>query len=138
MTDYHRESEACEFCQQPCETADGDPIGLIVCTTCWNRANEGSGWMQRALNAETQAAECAAQIAALRGQLQQLVNYYITLPYTKVLERDDDGDVVGTIAELDGCMAHGRDEAEAVRNLHAAQRAWLEAALSSGQIVPVP
>jgi predicted RNase H-like HicB family nuclease len=60
------------------------------------------------------------------------------LPYTKVLRRDDEGDVVATIAELDGCMAHGEDEAEALRNLNEAQVAWIEAALTAGQNIPQP
>lgn len=39
----------CEFCQTP----ESDPPSMLdVCPACWNRANEGSGWMQRALKAE--------------------------------------------------------------------------------------
>lgn len=44
----------CEFCSQP----DGDPPAMLeVCPSCWNKANEGSGWMQRALEAEKQLRE---------------------------------------------------------------------------------
>jgi antitoxin HicB len=63
---------------------------------------------------------------------------YIDLPYTKILRRDEDGDTVATIEELDGCIAHGSDEAEALQNLREAQAAWIEAARDAGQAIPVP
>jgi antitoxin HicB len=66
------------------------------------------------------------------------ISYYLDQAYTKVLRRDDDGDIVATIAELDGCIAHGRDEAEALGNLREAQAAWLEAAITAGRDIPVP
>jgi hypothetical protein len=48
-----QEPRTCEFCDQP----DGDPPAMLdVCPACWNRANEGSGWMQRALKAEAAVA----------------------------------------------------------------------------------
>lgn len=66
------------------------------------------------------------------------ISYYLDLPYTKVLKRDDEGDIVATILELDGCIAHGSDEMEALGNLREAQSAWLEHAIAAGQDVPVP
>jgi antitoxin HicB len=66
------------------------------------------------------------------------LSYYLSLPYTTVLKRDDEGDVVATIAELDGCMAHGGNEAEALANLREAQATWLEHAISGNQSIPLP
>jgi predicted RNase H-like HicB family nuclease len=66
------------------------------------------------------------------------ISYYLSLPYTIVLRRDEDGDFFASIAELDGCLAHGSDETEALRNIREAQAAWLEAALSAGQDIPAP
>src|SRR5947207_538923 len=66
------------------------------------------------------------------------INFYLELPYTRVLRRDDDGDVVATISELDGCITHGADDAEALRNLREAQNAWIAAALDAGQEIPLP
>lgn len=66
------------------------------------------------------------------------VSYYLSLPYTRVLRQDEDGGVVATIAELDGCMADGSNESEALQNLREAQAAWLEAAIATGQDVPLP
>src|ERR1039457_4363101 len=45
------------------------------------------------------------------------VAYYMTLPYTTVLRRDEDDDVIARIEELPGCVAHGSDEAKAIKNL---------------------
>jgi antitoxin HicB len=66
------------------------------------------------------------------------IAYYLSLPYTTVLKRDDEGDIVATIDELDGCIAHGSDTTEALHNLREVQAMWLEAALTDGQEPPVP
>lgn len=66
------------------------------------------------------------------------IQYYLSLPYTKTLKRDDEGDIVAMIAELDGCVAHGKDEAEALHNLREAQAAWVEAAQMAHQDIPPP
>lgn len=56
MTEDTRE---CEFCQQP----ESDPPAMLdVCPTCWNTANSGSGWMQRALKAEADVASVTARV----------------------------------------------------------------------------
>jgi predicted RNase H-like HicB family nuclease len=49
------------------------------------------------------------------------VAYYTTLPYTAVLRRDEDNDVVARIEELPGCIGHGSGEAEAIENLRDAE-----------------
>lgn len=57
----------CEFCDSPEHL-------LAVCSPCWNKANEGSGWMQRALKAEaaeTPPAELVAAKEALRLQTER-------------------------------------------------------------------
>ena len=69
---------------------------------------------------------------------QRDLAYYMALPYTKTLQRDEDGDTVARIAELRGCAAHGADEKEALRNLKEAQRLWLEDCLEAGDAVPEP
>lgn len=60
------------------------------------------------------------------------------LPYTTVLKRDEDGDVVARIAELRGCVAHGENEAEALENVRAMMALWLESALEDGREIPLP
>jgi len=66
------------------------------------------------------------------------ISYYMGLPYTVVLRRDEEDDVVARIEELQGCLAHGADESEAVKNLREAQRLWLEDCLEAGHVVPDP
>jgi antitoxin HicB len=66
------------------------------------------------------------------------LNYYLGLHYTVLLREDDEGDVVATIQELQGCMAHGKDAGEAWRNIRKVQRAWIEECLESGDPIPVP
>lgn len=64
--------------------------------------------------------------------------YYMSLPYTTILRRDEEGDVVARIKELPGCLAHGKDEAEAIKSLKEMQKLWLDDCIASGQPVPEP
>jgi antitoxin HicB len=66
------------------------------------------------------------------------LNYYLSLPYTTVLRRDAEGDVVARVDELPGCIAHGKDNAEALSELESMKRLWIEDCLGSGQEVPEP
>jgi antitoxin HicB len=63
---------------------------------------------------------------------------YMKLPYTIVLRRDDEGDVIAKIKEFDGCIADGQDEMEALGNLERVKEMWIEACLSGGRPVPLP
>jgi antitoxin HicB len=58
--------------------------------------------------------------------------------YTFSIQRDEDGDFVGRVEELPGCLAHGRTPADALRRLEAVQRLWIEDAVSRGEPVPPP
>lgn len=60
------------------------------------------------------------------------------LPYTTILKRDEDGDVVARISELKGCVAHGENEAEAIDNIRSMMALWIESALEEGREIPVP
>lgn len=51
---------------------------------------------------------------------------------------DDDQAYVVDVPELPGCMAHGRDPAQAVANAQDAIRAWVEVAREDGRPVPPP
>ncbi len=64
--------------------------------------------------------------------------YYMGLPYTIVLKRDEDGDFVGRIEELQGCVAHGKDESEAILSLKRIQELWILDCLDSGEPIPLP
>jgi antitoxin HicB len=63
---------------------------------------------------------------------------YMTLPYTIILRRDAEGDMVAEIKELEGCIAHGRDASEALEILKEFQQAWIERRIAAGQEVPAP
>src|SRR5581483_2410870 len=63
---------------------------------------------------------------------------YLALPYTLQLRRDQEGDFVAKVVELDGCVAHGATEAEALERLREMQSLWLQDALEAGSSIPVP
>jgi antitoxin HicB len=63
---------------------------------------------------------------------------YMKLPYTVMLKRDEEGDIVARIKELEGCVAHGEDEMDALGQLHVVKEMWFEAALEADQAIPQP
>ena len=52
--------------------------------------------------------------------------------------QDEDADVIARIDELPGCIAHGKDEADALTNLASMKRLWLADCLEAGETVPEP
>ncbi len=66
------------------------------------------------------------------------LQYYLDLPYTRVLRRDEEGDFVAKIEELPGCISHGKTEEEALKNIREVMTSWIEECLSAGQPIPEP
>lgn len=50
----------------------------------------------------------------------------------------DDGVYIAEIPELPGCMAHGKDQREALSHVRQAAALWIKAAKEFGDIVPEP
>lgn len=63
---------------------------------------------------------------------------YLKLPYTIALKPDSAGDWIAEIEELEGCVAHGDTQQEALDHIDEAKRLWIEETLASGQPVPQP
>jgi antitoxin HicB len=74
----------------------------------------------------------------MKTEIVKDLAYYAALPYTIVLRRDEEGDVTARVEELQGCVAHGKNVAEALEILEEFKQAWIERAIESGQIVPEP
>jgi predicted RNase H-like HicB family nuclease len=66
------------------------------------------------------------------------VSYYMSLPYTDVIRRDEDGDFIAEVAELPGCAAHGASRLDALDALDEVKRLWIEERLAGGFSVPEP
>lgn len=66
------------------------------------------------------------------------ISYYLSLPYTTVLRRDEEGDIVARIEELQGCVSHGANETEALINLASLKELWLKDALENNEDIPEP
>ena len=66
------------------------------------------------------------------------LTHYMSLPYTIILKRDNEGDFVCRIDELKGCTAHGKTEIEALGRLKEAQEQWILDCLEAGDSVPTP
>jgi antitoxin HicB len=74
----------------------------------------------------------------MMSEIVKDIAHYLSLPYATVLRRDEDGDTVARIEELPGCVAHGKDEAEAIENLKSMQKLWIEECIAGGNDVPEP
>lgn len=66
------------------------------------------------------------------------LQYYLELPYTMIMRRDEEGDFVVRIDELPGCAAHGNTPQEAFEVLEEAKQLWITDCLESGDPVPEP
>ena len=66
------------------------------------------------------------------------VRFYLGLPYTVIVRRDEEGDYVARIEELPGCSTHGESPQEALENLEAVKTAWIEDCLDQGDTIPEP
>lgn len=63
---------------------------------------------------------------------------YLKEPYSRILIPNDDGAFSAEILEFPGCVAEGETVEEAISNLEAAARSWIEASLEQGLTIPEP
>ena len=66
------------------------------------------------------------------------LEYYLTLPYTETLTRDEDGDFIARVQELPGCAIHGATREEALARLQEVKELWIAERLKSGLSIPEP
>lgn len=69
---------------------------------------------------------------------QKDLNYYLGLPYTIQLTREDEETWFARVLELPGCMTEGDSAEEAVEMIFDAMAGWLEIALEDGRPIPEP
>lgn len=65
--------------------------------------------------------------------MQLMYNYEILMYWSK-----EDNCFIAEIPELNGCIAHGDTEYEALRNISEAKNLWLSTANEFGDEIPVP
>ena len=73
--------------------------------------------------------------------MEKDLNYYLSLPYSKVIVKRDDEDgvhYIGKVLEIDGCMGDGETEALAIESLNDSLEAILESMLEHGDHIPEP
>lgn len=66
------------------------------------------------------------------------LNYYLSLPYTILLSREDEATWFARVLELPGCITEGDSAAEAVEMIQDAMNGWLEVALEDRAAIPEP
>ena len=73
-----------------------------------------------------------------RHELELRAAETLSRPYMRRLVPEVDGGYSASIPEFPGCYAEGNTADDAMRNLESAAKAWLVAALESGQNIPDP
>lgn len=66
------------------------------------------------------------------------LKYYLSLPYTIELIREDDTTWFARVIELPGCMTEGDGPEDAVAMIRDAMAGWIEIALEDGRSIPEP
>ncbi|MBE2240350.1 MAG: type II toxin-antitoxin system HicB family antitoxin [Caldilineaceae bacterium] len=66
------------------------------------------------------------------------VGYYLSLPYTIELVRENEGAWFARVAELPGCMTEGDSAEDAATLVQDALAGWIELALEDGRVIPEP
>ena len=61
---------------------------------------------------------------------------YMKLPYAITLRPDEDGDWIAEIETLEGCVAHGDTQAEALQRIEEVKRLWIQAGLNTAANLP--
>lgn len=69
----------------------------------------------------------------------KMLNDYMAMPYRmEIIEDKEEGGFVISYPELPGCITCGETLEAAIANAPNAKKAWLEAALEDGLIIPEP
>ena len=66
------------------------------------------------------------------------LKYYLSLPYTIQITREDETTWFARVVELPGCMTEGDTPEEAADMIQDALAGWLEVALEDGRPIPEP
>jgi antitoxin HicB len=66
------------------------------------------------------------------------LNYYLQLPYTIRITKNDDGTYFAEVEELLGCITEGETETEALEMIEDAKQAWIAVALQRQITIPEP
>ncbi len=64
--------------------------------------------------------------------------YYLALPYTIELVREEDAAWFARVVELPGCISEGDSAEDAAGMIQDAMAGWLELALDDGRAIPEP
>ena len=70
--------------------------------------------------------------------MENQVEYYLNLPYTRELIPEASGIWFACIKELPNCMSQGNSPDEALLNLDDAMLGWIKGELEDGEPIPEP
>lgn len=74
----------------------------------------------------------------MKSESKRELSRFLKLKYPIELAEQEGGWYFARIPDLPGCMSEGKTPDEAVKNVEAARALWLEDALDSGVVIPLP
>ena len=66
------------------------------------------------------------------------LSYYLSLPYTIELIREDESTWFARVVELPGCITEGDSPQDVIEMIYDAMAGWIEVALEDGESIPEP
>ena len=74
----------------------------------------------------------------MKSESKRELSRFLRLKYPVELAEQEGGWYFARIPDLPGCMSEGKTPDEAVKNVEAARALWIEDALDSGVVIPLP
>ena len=75
----------------------------------------------------------------MRKRIVKTIDYYMNLPYKMEIVPDkEEGGFVASFPDLPGCITIGDTIEEVIQNVIDAKKAWVEAELEVGAMIPEP
>lgn len=73
-----------------------------------------------------------------KTEIADKIAYYLSLPYTFMMTKNEDGSFFIKVKELEGCMSEGDNPEDAHRMIQDAMTCWIESMLEDGHEIPLP
>ncbi|SFL43843.1 type II toxin-antitoxin system HicB family antitoxin [Pelosinus propionicus] len=112
---------------RPYKYGGGKCVGIEFANPCYNQDKPSEVWLDIYTDVPTKI---------VGGEKD--FEYYMSLPYTVIIQPSPEGGFVAKIRELPGCLSQGDTEEEALEMIQDAKMAWIDIAIQDGTDITEP
>lgn len=112
---------------RPYHHGGGKLVDVEYASPCYNQDKPSDVWLNIYTNPPTKIVGGEKDFA-----------YYMSLPYTVIIQPSPEGGFVAKIRELPGCLSQGDTEEEVLEMIHDAKIAWIDIAIQDGTDITEP